>query len=408
VHSPGAALQYRDFRLFQAARFVVILGIEMLNVAVGWQVYAISGRPLDLGYVGLAQFVPVASLTLVAGHVADRFDRRRIVMACTGAYAISAALLFALSYYGNRELPLIYGVLILVGTARAFSGPASQALMPHLVPPEHLGNAVAWASSAFKIANVAGPALGGALYAWRGPQTVYLASAAALACALTLMVEMNIRLGRMEKSDLSWATVLAGVRYVWQQKMILGCISLDLFAVLLGGAEALLPIFARDILHVGPWGLGLLRSASALGAAATAIWLAYHPVSRRSGPIMMACVAIFGMATILFGVSRNFALTLFALALIGASDMVSVFVRMTLVPLITPPEMRGRVSAVNLIFIGASNELGEFESGLTAQWFGAVRAVIYGGIGTLAVVGAWCGLFPDLLKLDRLEDARVE
>jgi MFS family permease len=406
VHSPGAALHYRDFRLFQAARFSIILGLEMLNVAVGWQVYAISGRALDLGLVGLAQFVPVMSLTLVAGHVADRFDRRRVVMACTLALVLAAALLFQFAQKGSGQLTAIYAVLVLIGTARAFSGPASQALMPHLVPAEHLGNAVAWASSTFKIANVIGPAVGGLLYAWRGASTVYVVSAVELVIALGLIGEMQIRLGRMEKSALSWSTVLAGVRYVWEQRIILGCISLDLFAVLLGGAEALLPIFARDILHVGPWGLGLLRSASALGAAVTAVWLAYHPVARRAGPIMLACVAIFGVATIGFGLSKSFPLTLLALAVIGASDMVSVFVRMTLVPLITPPEMRGRVSAVNLIFIGASNEFGEFESGLTAQWLGAVRAVVLGGLGTLFVVSAWTALFPSLRNLDRLEDGK--
>jgi len=379
----------------------------MLNVAVGWQVYAITGRALDLGFVGLAQFVPVAGLTLVAGHVADRFDRRAVLLACNSALVIAAGILYVLSRRPIGDANGIYAVLVLLGTSRAFSGPAGQALMPHLVPAEHLGNAVAWGSTVFKIANVIGPAIGGLLYAWRCAATVYMVAGVELFVALLLIGDMRIRLGRMEQSALSWKTVLAGVRYVWRQRIILGCITLDLFAVLLGGAEALLPIFARDILLVGPWGLGLLRSASAVGAALTAIWLAYHPVARRAGATMMACVAIFGAATIVFGVSRNFLLTLAALAVIGASDMVSVFVRMTIIPLATPPEMRGRVSAVNMVFIGASNELGEFESGVTAQWLGAVRAVVFGGAGTLAVVAASIGLFPSLRRLDRLEDAKT-
>jgi MFS family permease len=403
VNTPGAAFQSRDFRLFQAARFATMCGLEMLNVGVGWQVYAITGRALDLGFVGLAQFLPVFGLTLVGGHVADRFDRRRILIACNVTITSAALLLYFISRRGVPQVAPIYAVLTVLGVARAFSGPAGQALMPHLVPLTQIGNAVAWGSTVFKIANVVGPTAGGLIYAWRGASAVYGAAAGALLGATASLLSMRIRLGRMEQAGLSWATVLAGVRYVWQQPIILGSISLDLFAVLLGGADALLPIFARDILHVGPWGLGLLRAAPSLGAAATAIWLAWHPIGRRAGSIMLTSVAIFGVATVVFGRSENFALTMAALAVIGASDMVSVFVRMTLVPLFTPPEMRGRVSAVNMVFIGASNEFGEFESGLTAQWFGAARAAVLGGLGTLLVVGAWIGLFPSLRGLDRLE-----
>ncbi len=380
-----------------------MVGLEMLNVGVGWQVYAITGRALDLGFVGLAQFLPVFGLTLVGGHVADRFDRRRILIACNLTIMIASALLFALSHYGMRDVKPIYGVLVLLGVARAFSGPAGQALMPHLVPVENLGNAVAWGSTIFKIANVVGPTAGGLIYAASGADTVYAGATIAILGAAVSLTAMKIRLGRMEKAELSWATVLAGVSFVWAQPIILGCISLDLFAVLLGGADALLPMFARDILHVGPWGLGILRSAPAIGAAVTAVWLAYHPVVRQAGLVMLTAVVGFGASTILFGYSRNFELSIIALILIGASDMVSVFIRMTLVPLFTPDEMRGRVSAVNMVFIGASNEFGEFESGLTAQWLGAARAVIVGGVGTLLVAAAWIGLFPSLRGLDKLE-----
>jgi MFS family permease len=403
VHAPFGALRYREFQLFQAQRIAAIIGLEMLNVGVGWQVYAITGRALDLGFVGLAQFVPAFGLTLVGGATADRFDRRAILFACLVAATVAAGLLFTFAAHDVRDVRLIYGALALIGAARAFSGPAGQALMPHLVPEEHLGNAVAWGSTAFKVANVIGPAIGGVVYAAFGAASVYASSGAALLVAAFFVAAMRTRLGRMEQSPLSWATVLAGVRYVWRHRIILGSISMDLFAVLLGGAEALLPIFARDLLHVGPWGLGLLRSAPAVGAAAVAVWLAYHPVKRHAGAIMLAFVALFGVATIVFGVSRDFGVSLAALAVIGGADMVSVFVRMTLVPLFTPPAMRGRVSAVNMVFIGASNELGEFESGLTAEWLGAVRAAVLGGIGTLLVVAAWTTLFPSLRKLDKLE-----
>ena len=403
MSSPGAAFESPDFRFFVAARFTAILAIEAVNVAVGWQVYALTGRALDLGLVGLAQFLPIAGLTLVAGHVADRFDRRMILLLCFLTYAACAVMLSR-----SADVRFIYLVLVLIGAVRAFSGPASQALMPHLVPPEHLGNAVAWGSSAYKVANVAGPAVGGLAYALVGPRGVYLGAAALFVAACALMSAVRIRLGRMEHAALSWKTVLAGVEYVWRHKLVLGSISLDLFAVLLGGAEALLPIFARDLLHVGPWGLGLLRSASAIGAAITAITLAYRPIKERLGHVLFVSVAIFGLATIAFGVSRNFIVTMFALSIVGASDMVSVYIRMTLVPLVTPPEMRGRVSAVNLIFIGASNELGEFESGVTAQWLGAVRAAVAGGVGTLVVVGAWLGLFPALRNFDRFQDGTAE
>jgi len=397
-----SAFAHREFRLFIGARFLSMVAAQMINVAVGWQVYAATHEPLDLGYVGLAQFVPAIGLSLVTGHVADRFDRRRVAMVCNVVTIAASVALFLLARGAAPVWP-IYAVLLVIGTARAFAAPAQQALLPHLVPSETFGNAVALSSSIWSVGMIVGPAAGGLVYGLlESPVPVYAACAATYLCALLLLTSMRVRTGRMEKRATSWATVLAGIRYVWANKIVLGAISLDLFAVLLGGAVALLPMFARDILAIGPRGLGVLRSAPAVGAAAMAAFLAYKPLERRAGPVMFACVALFGAATIAFGLSRSFALSLAALFVVGASDMVSVFVRQQLVLLATPEEMRGRVTAVNMVFIGASNELGEFESGVTAQWLGAVRAVVVGGVGTLVVVATWCALFPALRKVDRL------
>lgn len=373
----------------------------MQSVAIGWQVYDLTREPLDLGYVGLAQFAPAIGLSLVTGHVADRFDRRRIVLVC---YAAIAALSFALALLPPSAgvLP-IYALLVLFGTARAFMGPASQALGPHLVPANDFANAVAWSSSIWQVATILGPALGGVVYGFAGGPIVFTVCGMTALSAVGFVGALRVRTGRMESAAPSLSTVFAGVRYVWSQKIVLGAISLDLFAVLLGGAVALLPIFARDILHAGPWALGMLRSAPAAGAAVMAVFLAHRPLKKHAGAIMLACVAIFGVATIVFGLSKSIVLSLVALALVGASDMVSVVVRLTLVQLSTPAAMRGRVSAVNSVFIGASNELGEFESGVTAAWLGPVTAVVVGGIGTLVVVGLWALAFPALRNVDRLE-----
>ena len=373
----------------------------MQSVAIGWQVYDLTHRALDLGYVGLAQFAPAAGFALVTGHVADRFDRRRIVLVCYLAIAL-LSLTLCLMPRDAGVLP-IYGVLVLLGTARAFNAPAGQALTPHLVPLADFPNAVAWASSIWQIATILGPALGGIVYAAASGRVVYGIAAALSFSAATLTFALHVRTGRMEHSAPSLATLFAGVRYVFEKKIILGAISLDLFAVLLGGAVALLPVFARDILHAGPWALGFLRSAPAVGAAVMAVILASYPLKKNAGAIMLACVAVFGVATIAFGLSRSFAVSLVALAIVGASDMVSVVVRLTLVQLSTPPAMRGRVGAVNSVFIGASNELGEFESGVSAAWLGPVASVVVGGIGTLVVVALWALLFPALRKVDRLD-----
>ena len=402
-----SAFHHRDFRLLQGARFLSILGIQVQSVAVGWQVYAITGRPLDLGYVGLAQFLPAFGLSLVTGHVADRFDRRTIIAICQATIALCSLALLALARAHTQDPVPIYGVLLAFGVARAFAGPASQALLPSLVPKNELGNAIAWSSSIFEIASISGPALGGLVYAAQGAEAAYgfTALATALATLFTLRIRPRPRSASREAVSLN--RVFDGIRYVFREKVLLGAISLDLFAVLLGGAVALLPAYARDVLHVGPSGLGLLRSAPAMGALLMALVLATRPLKHRVGLIMFACVAIFGVATIVFGLSTSFPLSLAALFVLGASDMVSVVIRQTLVQVTTPEAMRGRVSAVNLVFVGASNELGEFESGITAAWLGLVPAVVVGGVGTLVVVALWAYLFPSLRRADRLEAAPV-
>jgi MFS family permease len=404
-HSPFAAFQHRDFSLYQVARMLVVLGLEMQSVGVAWQVYELTRRPLDLGYVGLIQFAPAVLLMLIVGHTADRFDRRIIMLFCFSGYAICATLLFLYTTQGAQPLQAhrIFLILALLGVARAFSAPTSQAMLPTLVPDVHFQNAVAWSSSIFQLATIAGPAIAGVIYAvGRGPATIYATSATLFLCGIVLVAFMHIRLGRLEKRNISMETMLAGFKYVWKEKIVLGSISLDLFAVLLGGAVALLPVYADQILHVGARGLGVMRATPAIGAAIMGGLLAARPLRKKSGIIMFTCVAIFGTATIIFGLSRNFYLSLVMLAAIGASDMVSVVIRGTLVQINTPPDMRGRVSAVNMLFIGTSNEFGEFESGVTAQWLGAVRAVVIGGVGTLAVVATWLGLFPELRNVSDL------
>ncbi|MGZ3421220.1 MAG: MFS transporter [Polyangiales bacterium] len=403
---------HREFRLAMLAKLLSVIGSQMQAVAIGWQVYEITRRPLDLGLVGLAQFVPAASLSLWAGHVADRFDRKRILLLFHAGMALSALALFWLARMGHPPIAAIWIVGGVLGVLRTFAGPANQSLLPHLVPAELFPRAVGWSSSVWQIAAIGGPFLGGVFYAAggndyaRAAQLVYAAAAVFSVLAFAAMAAMQIVTPPREKKAADWETLSAGVRYVWRAKLVLGSISLDLFAVLFGGAVALLPIYARDILHVGPTGLGALRSAPAAGAACTALFLAQRPLGKNLGPIMFVSVAIFGAATIVFGLSRSFAVSLLALFVVGASDMVSVVIRQLVVQLSTPDEMRGRVSAVNLVFVGASNELGEFESGLTAAWLGVVPAVVVGGIGTLAVVGLWTLLFPGLRRLDSVGDLR--
>jgi MFS family permease len=404
----AAAFASRDFRLYQMARVGVIIGAEAQALAVAWQVYQITHKAIDLGYTGLALFLPGLLFILPSGHVADRFDRRQVVIVCYSLQLICTGLLLAFALHGMRYVWPIYAVLFLVGTGRAFSGPASSALIPHLVPKEHFVNAVTWGATTFQIANIAGPAIGAMLFTlpvhgrFAGAGVVFCFTLLSLVWFVALLASLHVRPGRMEHRAVSVDVILAGFRYVWKSGMLLGSISLDLFVVLLGGAVALMPIFAQEVLHAGPRGLGLLRAAPALGALSVSMWLTWKPIQRRAGRRMFICVAIFGAATIVFGLSRNLALSLIALLVVGASDMVSVVIRSSVLQLATPPEMRGRVSAVNSLFIGASNELGEFESGLTAQWWGAVRAVVIGGIGSLVVTGLWSVLFPSLREADQL------
>jgi MFS family permease len=394
----------RDFRVLLASRFLTTIATQVQSVAVGWQVYEISRSPMALGFVGLAEFVPMFLLVLPAGDITDRTDQRKVLSIALIVQAISAALLLFFNFTPLHSLTPFYAVLVLFGAARGFSAPSSQSLLPFIVPPERLPKSIAWSSSAFQTAVIAGPAIGGFLYAF-GPVAAY---AVCFLCFLAGGIGTSILGGRRQSGPRSDANAIArvaeGVRFVRHRPVVLGAISLDLFAVLLGGAVALLPIYARDILHVGPIGLGVLRSATAVGAVTPAVALGRKPIERHTGTRMFGAVAVFGIATIVFGLSKNFYLSLAALAVLGASDMISVYVRSALVQFATPDAMRGRVSAVNMLFIGASNELGEFESGITAAWFGTVPSVVIGGLGTLAVVALWMWLFPPLRSVDRLRD----
>jgi MFS family permease len=407
-----AAFASRDFRRYQMARAAAIVGAEAQTVAVAWQVYSITHRALDLGYTGLALFLPGLFFLLPAGHVADRFDRRVIILICYSLQVLCTGALLGIAVLGLRNVWLIYGVLFLIGSGRAFSGPASSALVPHLVPEGHFVNAVTWGAAIFQFANITGPAVGGVLFTlplmWlfggklTGAGIVYALNLVLLGVFLALVGSLHVRLGRMEHRAVSLEVVFAGFEYVRRAPVLLGSFSLDLFVVLLGGSVALMPIFAQEILHTGPRGLGMLRAAPAAGALAISFLLARFPLRRRAGLRLFVCVGLFGAATIVFGLSKNLALSLAALAVAGAADMVSVVIRSSVLQLATPPEMRGRVSAVNSLFLAGSNELGEFESGLTAQWMGAVRATVAGGVGALMVTGIWAALFPGLRRTDEL------
>ncbi len=388
------------FLRFWLARLAGVTANQMLMVAVAWHMYDITSSAWDLGLVGLFQFVPALLMTLPAGHLADRLHRGRIFATCMLAQAGVALALVAASQGGFATRGLMLAVAVVLGVARAFQMPAQQALTPLLVPQELLQRAIALSSSGMQAAIICGPALGGVLYVL-GATTVYLSCTALLllACALTLAVHYAHRPSTLAAN---WSSVLAGVAFVWRRKLLLGATSLDLFAVLLGGATALLPIYARDILHTGPQGLGLLRAAPAAGALTMSLLLMRWPIKRRVGHRLLAAVALFGLATVVFGLSTHFGLSLLALALTGAADSVSVVIRMTLVQLETPDDMRGRVSAVNSIFIGASNQLGEFESGSAAALFGPIASVVSGGVGTLLIAAAWLRLFPTLARRDHI------
>jgi len=405
--SQGSPLRLRDFRLFLGGRFFAGLALQIQSVAIGWHLYAATGDPLVLGYAALSVFLPIAVLTLPAGDVADRVDRRLILGAAHAVQAACAALFLYLVLLDEKHVWAFYAVLALSGAARAFSGPAQQSFTPFLVPREQFGQAVAWGSSANQVATVVGPALGGLIYL-AGAWVPFAACLVASPLVAAAMLAIGVRISRDATRDGSTALarVAVGLRYLRQQPIVLGAITLDLFAVLLGSVTALLPVFARDILDVGPDGLGILRSGIAIGALGMGLVLANLPAQRQphAGKSIFGGVAVFGLAVLVFGFSRSFALSFAALAVMGAADMLSVFVRSSVVQLGTPDDMRGRVSAVHMLFVGAANEFGDFRAGLAAAWLGTIPAVMAGGACTLIVVALWARLFPALRGIDRLSD----
>ncbi len=369
----------------------------MQTVAVGWQLYTISGSALDLGLVGLAQFVPTVLLTLVVGQVADRYDRRIVVAVCHVLEAAAVAALALGTLAGRLDRAGILALVVLLGAARAFENPARAALVPRLVPTRLIARAIASVTSAVQAARIVGPALGGALYAL-GPVTLYALVAALYVVSAAVVLVVRDREPGRARDEITVESLFSGIHFIVRRRLLLGAMSLDLFAVLLGGATALLPIYARDILGTGAWGLGLLRAAPAMGALAMSLVLARRPVEHDAGPILFGSVLLFGVATVVFGLSRDLTLSLIALLVMGASDLLSVVIRQALVQLRTPDDMRGRVSAVHSLFTGTSNQLGEFESGLLAALFGPVAAVLIGGVGTMAVAALWMQRFPELRR----------
>ena len=405
-HAP-ALYRDRDLYFFVTSRFIATLAIQVQSVAIGWQIYDMERTPMALGLVGLCQFAPMFLLTLPAGDITDRFNQRRVYSLAAGLQALCSALFLILSIFRPHTAWMYYLVLVLFGAARGFSGPSGSSLLPFLVPPERLSRSMAFSSSFFTAATISGPALGGFLYGL-GPVPVYSLCIAGFIGAALIVARLGGRRFVPETTQASrYERVAEGVKFVRSRPVVLGAISLDLFAVLLGGATALLPVYARDILHVGPLGLGFLRSAPAAGAFSMAFFLTHWPLRHKVGAKMFVAVAVFGVATIIFGLSTWFPVSLLALFMLGASDMVSVNIRGSLIQLSTPDYMRGRVSAVSMLFIGASNELGEFESGTTAALMGTVPAVVVGGIGTLLVVGWWMKLFPPLRQVNKFGDVTI-
>jgi MFS family permease len=407
-----AALKNRDFALYLGSRFFASIATQMVIMAVGWQVYHITGRVLDLGLIGLSQFLPFLCFVLLSGHVADQFDRRIIILFGHCAYIVCTLLLLCFAWMDLRTTLPIFGVLTVLGITRAFQMPAAQSFVPTIVPPEILRNALSVNSSAAQVAAIAGPSVGGIVYAIgesrfghnTGAGVVYGSAAILLLAAIAAVSLVRKRRAPSSRSVLAWSTLLQGLHFVWHRKTVLGAISLDLFAVLFGGATALLPAYTREVLHAGPDVFGYLRAAPGIGAGATAIWLAFRPVSRNVGVTMFAGVGAFGLATVVLGLTHLFWVAMVALIVLGMGDMISVFVRSLLVQLQTPDEIRGRVSAVTSVFIGASNELGEFESGTTAAWFGLVPAIVIGGVATMVVTVLWARVFfPALWRMQTFE-----
>jgi MFS family permease len=403
--SRWAAFRNAAFMRYWLSRLAATFAVQIQTVAVGWQVYDLTRNPLDLGLVGLSQFLPALALVLVTGAVADRFRRRTIIAVCLTAEAVCAAALLAFTAAGMNAVWMIFVLLAAFGTARAFYNPAQQSLLPNLVPPEILGNAIALNSASWQAATICGPVIGGVLYDV-APELAYGTALALLLVGAALILLVPRRGRRVVPEGANWETIVAGFRYIWHEKVVLGAISLDLFAVLLGGATALLPVYARDILEVEASGLGLLRAAQAVGAILVALYLATHRIRDHAGVLMFVFVGVFGLFTIVFGLSAVLWLSVLALAVMGAADMVSVYIRETLIQLWTPDRVRGRVNAVNMVFIGASNELGEFRAGVSAALIGTVPAVVFGGLGTIFVAALWMRLFPALRRARHL-DGRV-
>jgi MFS family permease len=399
-----ALTKQRPFVLLWLARIASSVGYQMLTVSIGWQIYAITNSAFDLGLVGLIQFVPAVVLTLLIGHAADRYDRRVIVRTAQCVYACAALMLTVALIAGALSRDVLFAAVFMLGCARAFELPTSHSLMPALVPERLLPRAVAAWTSANQIAVISGPAAGGLIYAL-SPALVDVISLAFFLTAVALVTLVQTKRPPPPREPPTFTSVLAGFEYIRSRNKLLGIITLDLFVVLLGGATALLPVYARDILRTGPIGLGLLRSAPAAGALITTLALAHFPIQRHVGRTMFTVVAIFGVATMAFAVSTSFPFSLLALAVLGASDSVSVVIRFSLVQLETPDAMRGRVNAINYLFVGSSNTLGEFESGTLAAWLGTVASVLIGGFGSLLVAGLWMVLFPDLRRIDRFDQA---
>ncbi|CAD5106946.1 MFS transporter [Zestomonas carbonaria] len=402
THQKLLLRHHRPFLAFWFARVFTASGFQMLTVAIGWQMYSLTGNVLDLGLVGLIEFLPKILFILLTGHVADRFDRRKVAAICQTGQGLIALALLILAGAGGLSRELIFLIAFLLGSARAFEMPTTQALLPNIVPAGLFPAAVGASASAMQMATIVAPALGGLLYAVDAAW-VYGPSAALYLIALNLMLRLP-KHQQPSKQKVSVESLLAGFRFLRSRADVFGAVSMDMVAVLLSGATALLPVFAKDILLTGPWGLGLLRSAPAVGALLMSLWLARFPIERKVGPVMFTSVAVFGVATIGFGLSTSLWFSLATLVLLGAADMISMVIRGAFVQLQTPDEMRGRVGAVNSLFIGASNQLGDFRAGLTASWFGTVPAVLIGGIGALVVTGLWMKLFPTLARRDRMHE----
>ncbi len=398
------AFRYRDFRLHCTARMIYGIALSSQAVAIGWYIYSVTHSALALGLTGLSSFLPNVIMSLFTGHFADTYNRRIIL---SSAYAVSAMATFALfliAYFGVGNVTAIYGCVFIGGVARSFANPSAQAMTPNLVPKEHFANAITWYSSAWSASRIAGPSMGGLLYILGPSVPFFVAFLFVASAAICVFLIRNPGPPRKGAGAITWATLSAGLRFIYSRKVILGGISLDLFGVLFGGATALLPAVTQDILHTGPWGLGLLRSSPAIGAILMGAFLAHSPIRGGAGKKMLIAVACYGFATILFGFSQNLFLSMALLAMVGASDQISVIVRHTVVQSETPDEMRGRVAAVNSIFVSGSSDLGDFESGVTAAWWGVVGSIVFGGAATMCCAAAWSKLFPQLRDRNKLAE----